>query len=76
MPTFTETFSQTSAPIAARPAPRRHLFGFLALDSLRRQRNDLRKLTDEQLRDVGLTRAQADAEARRRIWDVPAHWIS
>jgi uncharacterized protein YjiS (DUF1127 family) len=71
------SFAQTFAPVAARPAPRRRgLFGILALDSLRRQRNDLRNLTDEQLRDVGLTREQAQAEARRPVWDVPAHWIA
>ncbi|MFN3546312.1 MAG: DUF1127 domain-containing protein [Mesorhizobium sp.] len=35
----------------------------------RRQRRDLLDLTDDQLRDIGLTRAQARREAARPFWD-------
>ena len=41
----------------------------------RRQRLSLAKLDDAMLRDIGITRAQALAEAARPAWDVPAHWL-
>ncbi|WP_069300231.1 DUF1127 domain-containing protein [Neptunicoccus sediminis] len=41
---------------------------------LRRQRLHLLRLTDAQLRDIGLTRTQVEAEARRSPWDAPSHW--
>lgn len=44
------------------------------LFSLRRQRRDLATLDDHMLRDVGLTRQDAQRESGRPIWDVPAHW--
>ena len=47
-------------------------FGQMA--SLRRQRKALARLDDMSLRDMGLTRAQAETEARRAAWDVPANW--
>jgi len=34
----------------------------------------LQRLEDHALADIGLTREQAEAEARRAIWDVPANW--
>lgn len=39
-----------------------------------RQRRALRNLDDHQLADIGLSRKQAQTEADRRPWDVPAHW--
>lgn len=41
---------------------------------LRRQRLQLMRLSDAQLRDIGLTRADAEAEARRSAWDAPNYW--
>jgi uncharacterized protein YjiS (DUF1127 family) len=41
-----------------------------------RQRRDLVQLSDAQLRDIGLCRAQVEAESRRSVWDVPQHWHS
>lgn len=35
-----------------------------------RSRRHLRELTDDQLRDVGLTRAQAEAECAKPPWRV------
>lgn len=46
---------------------------FAAL-SLHRQRRRLAQLDDHLLRDIGLTRAEAEAEAARAPWDVPSHW--
>ncbi|MGN7870523.1 DUF1127 domain-containing protein [Paracoccus sp. 22332] len=42
--------------------------------ALRRSRLDLAHLSDDQLRDIGLTRDQVAAEIARPIWDVPANW--
>jgi len=42
----------------------------------RHQRAALGKLDDAALADIGLTRAQAVAEAKRPLWDVPANWRS
>lgn len=54
-------------------------FAFLSLSRIfarlariterRRQRRDLLDLTDEQLRDIGVTPAQARHEAARPFWD-------
>lgn len=46
----------------------------LRLESTWRERNHLKALDDAALKDLGLTRAQVDAEARRPVWDVPNHW--
>lgn len=42
--------------------------------ALTRSRRSLSRLDDHLLRDIGLTRAQARAEADRRGWDAPSHW--
>ena len=42
--------------------------------TVRRQRATLRKLDDAALHDLGLSRAQAEAEAARPVWDVPDRW--
>lgn len=42
--------------------------------TLYRQRARLAALDDHLLRDVGLTRDEALAEATRPLWDVPSHW--
>ena len=42
--------------------------------AIRRQRAALGRLDDCRLADLGITRAEAAREARRRAWDVPAHW--
>lgn len=40
-----------------------------------RQRRRLASLDDAMLRDIGLTREAARAEAERPIWDVPQSWL-
>ncbi len=42
--------------------------------AVHRQRRQLARLEDHLLRDIGLTRAAALAEAERPLWDAPAHW--
>lgn len=39
-----------------------------------RSRARLAQLDDHMLRDIGLDREQAQHEADRAAWDVPAHW--
>jgi len=42
--------------------------------SLQKQRHELARLSPHALRDIGMTKAQADAEASRPIWDAPTHF--
>jgi len=42
--------------------------------ALRRSRQALADLSEEQLVDIGLSVDQARKEARRPVWDAPAHW--
>ena len=41
---------------------------------IRRQRRQLARLDDRALKDIGLSRAEAEAEARRSFWSAPDHW--
>lgn len=41
---------------------------------VRRQRLALKRMSDAELSDIGLTRAQAEREATRSVWDVPHTW--
>ncbi len=65
----------THRPIAATPATSRGartaaLLAWLALCLLRRrERRALQELTDQQLKDIGLSRADVERECRRRPWD-------
>lgn len=56
-------------------APRRRRISLMHMVSLHRQRRRLARLDDAALEDIGLTREDARHEARRPLWDVPAHWI-
>lgn len=40
-----------------------------------RQRRRLATLDRAMLRDIGVTPAEAEAEAARPFWDVPPHWL-
>lgn len=61
------------------PAQRSGAKGFLArlfaAEALWRQRQHLAKLDDAALRDIGVSRAQAEAEATRGVWAAPRHWM-
>ncbi len=57
--------------LVAKPRMRRSIFDYLALYAERRA---LGRLDDLALRDLGLTREEADAEASRPVWDVPQTW--
>jgi uncharacterized protein YjiS (DUF1127 family) len=63
----------------SRPIPLRRpslLSTITQMIALRRQRQHLDRLSDEQLKDIGVTRDQAEAEARRKAWDAPNFWLS
>jgi len=49
-------------------------FGIREFLALRRQRQALSELDARLLSDIGLTRYEAEVEARRKAWDVPASW--
>ncbi|WP_050927595.1 DUF1127 domain-containing protein [Aestuariivita boseongensis] len=55
-------------------APARKRIGLVSLLDLWRTRRQLKSLDDRALADIGLTRREADAEAARPVWDVPATW--
>jgi uncharacterized protein YjiS (DUF1127 family) len=66
-----------TASMATRRVQSRGLFDRLAgavarAVTLHEQRRALALLDDARLRDLGLTRAQAEAESARPIWDMPA----
>jgi uncharacterized protein YjiS (DUF1127 family) len=46
----------------------------LSLAAVLRNRRRLAELPGHLLEDLGLTREEAAAEARRPLWDVPPHW--
>ena len=64
-----------SLPRARRRTVPGALFAFaMRAVALHRQRAALRRLDDAALDDIGLSRAEAEREARRPAWDVPATW--
>lgn len=72
-----QTLRTTARPI---PTPRRWNIGLVfkrlldtlaAADAGYRERRKMHRLTGEQLRDMGLTRDDAERGAR---WTAPAHW--
>ena len=63
---------------AARPSILSSLLGALpylsVAPSVAASRARLADMDDAMLADIGLTRGQAQIEAARPIWDVPATW--
>lgn len=68
-------FLSASTPITATRAGLPGIIKRIAiLLAVRRTRNDLARLTDTQLADIGLTRDAVETELQRPVWDVPANW--
>ena len=68
---FLSTSRSETCPKPYLRAPRASLIDML---SLARQRRALKRLDNTALDDLGLTRLDAQKEARRPLWDVPSHW--
>jgi len=70
------TQATASCPASCSPQkPHRSLLSRLRLHlAVRRQRDHLAALDDRALKDIGLTRAEAEDEARRGFWKAPDHW--
>nr|WP_325249670.1 DUF1127 domain-containing protein [Amylibacter sp.] len=65
----------TTTPARRRPSGQQGwLSKLLAAGRLHKERRALTRLSNQQLSDIGITRAEADAEANRGLWDVPNHW--
>ncbi len=73
MSTTTRTCTHGISPRAART---KGTVAFLkSLHDIWRERQSLKRLDDHLLRDIGHTRSEADAEARRAFWDAPDRWL-
>ena len=59
---------------AHRPAMRSPLGLFTEALVVWQQRRVLARLDDARLYDIGLSRADAQREAKRPLWDVPNGW--
>ena len=71
------TMTNINCPDVSRTlvAPRTSVLARLAqFHDVWRQRQVLKSLDSDALNDIGLTRGQADAEAKRAIWDAPIGW--
>ncbi len=68
----------TARPTHIRQANRPWVFRLLdrvfAANARHRQHQALLHLDDALLRDIGLTRFEAETEANRPVWDAPDHW--
>ncbi len=57
-------------------APRKNLWSRIAMAyALMRQRRRLAQLDEAALTDIGVSREEAQAEARRPVWDAPQSWL-
>ena len=57
-----------------RSASPRLLTRAIAANAVWREHKILREMEADRLEDLGLTRAEAQAEATKSLWDVPSHW--
>lgn len=48
---------------------------FVQARAVARQRKALADLDDTLLKDIGVTRSEAELESMRPAWDVPKHWV-
>lgn len=65
-----------SLRVGTRSLPAVRKFNLWFMDALYRQRRTLNDLDAHMLDDIGITKAEAEAEANRPVWDVPAFWLA
>ncbi len=67
----------TTTPVFGAPTKGRHnIWARLRrMAALRKQRLDLSRLSNDQLSDIGVSRAEANQEALRHSWDAPKNWM-
>jgi len=68
--TFITSSRSAARSSARRTTPLGRLFGIW------RQRRALSRLDADALRDIGISRTEAETEARRPFWDAPDTWRS
>ncbi len=73
----TRTKGLTLRPLAsARRTPLTGSVVYLkSLYGIWRERQFLKRLDDHLLRDIGRSRSEAQAEAKRPAWDAPNRWL-
>lgn len=62
----------THSRVGSKPSRR---FSLATLIGLARSRRALAQLDEARLKDLGLSSHDAQVEANRPFWDVPAHWV-
>ena len=69
-----EVFAQKALPLPLRPGPATWLFHAIELvlgwREVARQRRAVLELDERLLKDIGITRADAEHEASRPFWDL------
>jgi uncharacterized protein YjiS (DUF1127 family) len=68
------TCSHERTNLSTRTRGRSPIARLFAALQVRRERLHLAALDEHMLTDIGLTRDEAEAEARLPLWDAPAHW--
>ncbi|MEL6839782.1 MAG: DUF1127 domain-containing protein [Pseudomonadota bacterium] len=72
---MTVTVNPTCVDQAARKTNTKSLWTRIAdMLNTRHQRKALKDLDEHMLRDIGITRQEAEIEAEKPVWDVPRHW--
>lgn len=77
MSSFSMTHERVEYALEGRPGRLSYMLGLVILALLiRRERNQLAKLNDAQLSDIGIDRAAARRESARQLDDIPAHRVA
>ncbi len=69
------TSANTTCSVAPRSPNQTLASRFMAALDVWRSRHHLSTLEPHILDDLGISAKQAQKEANRPIWDVPAHWV-
>ena len=71
-----ETMTSLNFATTSRPSATKINFfqRFSFCMKVQKERSTLSELSDEQLKDIGITPDQAQKEAARPAWDIPENW--